>query len=1737
VLHSQTKLEMADFPLLAALAGPGIMAALKALNMNRNSLVLNLLNRPGLHYWAAALAGVAMLVSTARAAAPAFVWLEGEAAKTTFKVNIAGWGRPQFLSASNWLHISVEEGNVEKEVPEEGILLDYAFRSTKEGGYEVWNRVGFEFARSPFEWRLDDGPWRKAAPDDLTSDLMEIAFWCEVAWLKMGEVELTAGDHRLQIHLPKARNDKGKWQRILYASDAICLHQGPFQPNSKFKPGESGREAADEAAGRVVFQLPEAKAAERASVKLGGVWEIARDDEQLPGEVAEPIKELPKNGVWRAIPVPGDKNKVREDLIFAHRLWYRTRIAVPASMAGRGFLLEFPYNNLNTTIYVNGVYCGFEKNPFAPFQVDVTKGIKAGQANEIWVGIRDAWYGRSADPKRPLKLRKTFNYPIGLFNQGFQDMDYPVWNCPQSGILATPTFVAAGGGVYAADVFVKPSVAQKRLEAEMALLNTTANDVSGEIRWEAVDDRSGQVEHPFKAQPFSVAAGQTQTVILADAWGEARQWWPDTPNLYRLRTTLVVNGAPSDAKETLFGFREWRRAGTQFTLNGVVWHIWADLIGEHRSPQEWLAAYRRTNQRLTRLSTAGQASSDSRWLGLEPQDALEFCDRNGVLVRRNTTLDGETIGYQFSESDPETRRQQGGAELKLALMKNWRDQCVAQVRGERNHPSIQIWSLENEFAYINLINLLGNSPNMDRYEEEITKAHDAVMAADPTRSAMTDGGGAMKKNTLAVHGDHYVATLDARYPDLAYEPYVEGGGRGRWKWDQQRPRFIGEEFFATGINPADYAMWGGETAFQGKAATRDAIAICYRMLTEGYRWGGHYAAWHLWLGGEGGPAQWIANGPRAVLVRQWDWTFEAAGSVKRTFGVFNDTQQAESITFTRRLTLDGKEVYAKRSTHNVAPGTAEKFDETIPMPTVAARQEGELGLELNAGGKEIFRDTKAVSVLPAPAAGKLAAGTVAVFDPAGETAAFLKGLGQPFTAVESLDAIPPGARVLVVGRDAIEAGASTSSRLAAQASEGRAVVVLDQTNPLKYQALPAEMELAPRLKKNDFGTEIPISEGRTAFIEDASHPALAGLKDKDFFTWGPGELVYRNAYRKPTRGAKSLVQTGPRLEYSALVEVPVGRGVMYLCQLDVGRRLASNVVAQHLVANLLRCAAGYKLEFAPVASVIADEQLDQALQAIGLQHTKAADPVAAIRDAQKRIAVVSATPANLQALSASLETLQTFWQRGGTLVLCGLTPEGLADYNRIVGVQHVLRPFKRERVTFPPVRNPLTAGLTTGDIVMLSGKRIFGWTADEYVASDVFTYVVDLDEVAPFARSDFSSYDNIVNGFVGSDGWPLIIDFEYPKDGKPYEINLDLPQEETIVEYTHDPSVNYNATTKIALLFEGKDRAEYDLQPHGDAQTFAVNPPRKARRVTLQLVAWLSDPAKWPIIGIDNIYLKAQRSPEWRATVKPMLNSGALVQYVKGSGGVVLCNLKFQQTEAVPVNKTKKRTILATVLRNLKAPFSGGKTVIAGANLACTPIDIHTKATTYKDERGWFGDKRRTLKALPPGEHIFAGVKYNVYEMPTSPVPQVLMLRGGGVPGNLPEEIMGIPINTKADALFFLHTARLDRRMNDREREERKRFELCRYVVHYADGQAIEVPVFAEMDIDHFTQREPKAIPGAQVAWTAKFDDSEESAVAYAKQWNNPRSGIEIKSVDMVYGKDKDRGVPALLAVTAATVE
>ena len=1680
----------------------------------------------GERWWHIAAAGVGILLNLlcgsvvhAQESAP-YVWIEAEAAgKINVKPNVSGWGHTEFLSDGKWLQISIDADKVEKELPTGGALISYPFQTAQAGDYEVWNRIGYEFVRSPFEWRIDAGAWNTVKSEDLTTDLMELADWNEVAWIKMGAAALQPGAHTLEIRLPMTKDEKGKTARILYASDALCLSRGPFHPNSKYKPDADYRSPMDREAALKVFDMPGTQAGwERTALPLNGLWEICRHDEQRPGEVAAPIPDFPQQPHWYGIAVPGDK-MARPEFVMAHRVWYRTHVRIPP-FGKYSFHLVFPQNNLNTTVYVNGVYCGFNKNPFARFSIDITKAFKPGM-NEIQVGIKDAYYGFSANPADPMKLRKHFNVPLSFTHMGFQDLAYPIWNAFQSGLLVTPVLVSAGP-VYSADVFCKPSVARKELAVDVTLSNPMEQAATGEVVCAAVDPVTGQIYKTLGAQPFTLAAGAKQKVTLSGGWDNPKLWWPDDPHLYLLRTTISVDGKPVDLSETPFGFREWSIEGIHFKLNGINFHGYHDAHGEG-SKEEWLTIHRKTHQAMMRFW-------GTEWKGLPPDEALTFFDTNGVVVRRQGMLDGEAIGYNAIENDPDLKKHYG-SEIKMDLMQNWRDQMVAQVQGERNHPSVMLWSIENEWLYINCINLYGGL--MDAFEAEVTRTSDAVRLADPTRPTMTDGGGANKSQTMPVHGNHYVASTFMQYPALAYAANPDGGGRGRWTWDQKRPRFIGEDYFIAGNHP-ELSYFGGEAVFTGKTGSLPAAGLMARILNEGYRWA-DFGAWDLYMQpSDGDNSQYNALSPRAALCRQWDGTFGSGQTVNRSLALFNDTHSADPIDLTWTLTIGGKRFAYQTTTHHVAPGTNEKFDVALAMPTVTARQEGQWTLRLTVGGKEVYRDVKSISVLPTgvanarPAAlGMLTAQSLAVYDPKGTAVVFLKSRSIPFTPLSSLTTLPETAKILLVGKDALTVAESGSSHLAAYAAAGRTVIVLEQQNPLRYQGLPGEAEAA-------------TNEGRTAFAEDLGHPALQGLQQKDFFTWGADEVVYRNAYQKPTRGGKSLIECDNLLQNSALIEMPADKGLLLLSQLTLEEKLPTNAVAQQLLTNLLAYAATYHLTYRPVTLTPSAESpqsglLQKAVDGVGLTYSRALDPLQAISGVGGKVAVITASPSHLKTLAANIPKVTAFTRAGGWIVFNGLTPEGLTDYNRLVGFDHMIRPFRRERVTFSPARNPLTAGIPTGDIVMYSPKRIFDFQEGNYVVSDEFSYVVDFDEVAPFAHFNNSFYENIVNGFVSADGWPLIVDADLPADGSPLNIAMEFPRPQTVTELTFIGNTMYYPTTKVNLLFDNRkeDAVSFAVRPDNQPQILALPSPHTGKRIDLQLAEWKTLPNVRPIVGVDNIYLKAQRDPTFYQKVKPMLNVGGMMEYPNGQGGIVLCNLLFKETEEVPENAVKKRNILAALLRNLKAPFSS-KSVIAGESLNYRSIDLAKQANQYRDERGWFGDKNFTFKDLPTGKHVFAGVPYTVYDFPTSPVPTAVMLGGNGVPNGLPQEVRGIPVNQKADALFFLQTARIDQKRNSDEIKQNRKFEMAHYVIHYADGQTATIPLYTEIDLDDYRQKSPSPLPGAQIAWTRRYEGAEFSAVAYSKQWNNPRPNVAILSVDLAYGADK-RGVPVLLALTAAT--
>lgn len=1663
------------------------------------------------------------------------VWIEGEepTTKNNDAATFSGWGNKQYLSGEKWLNLAVDEADVPQKLPKEGALFSYDFQAPA-GRREVWAHIGYEFVRSFFQWRIDQGAWQDVKPTNLTTDLMDIAVWCEVAWLKLGDAELSAGKHTLQVRIPPT-TPEGKAQRALFACDCFCLSAEPFHPNGPVKPGADWQSESDRAAAQQVFAMKApAGAGERAEVALAGNWQVTRYDEGLVEDRLGPIKALPEPAAcfWKGIAVPGDKNTVRPELIFCHRLLYRTRVDVPAGLQGRSFVLRLPSFNMAATVFVNGVLCGSSKTAFAIWDCDVTKAIRPGQVNEVCVGIKDIYYGmtRARGNDNP---RYGWNIPLDMVgrNQGVSmTFDMPVCTRSQAGLLEAPV-LSACGPAYTADVFAIPSVKRKELGLEVALANPAGAPVSLKVENEVVPLTGGAAQKTFAAKDVTVPAGGQQTLKLAEGWPNPKLWWPDDPQQYLVVTKLSRNGQVLDVKRTKFGFREWEWDGPQLKLNGVPWQGRADLVGHNTSdPEEAVKAWHQHGQTMMRFW-------GDKWGGLGQEAALDFMDKNGVCVRRSGVFDGEFASYGLSEEVVKDGKKERVA--NRALFDNWREVMEAQVRGERNHPSIFVWSIENEIAFINSRNL----GQIKWAEPELTRCAREVMALDPTRPAMTDGGRCLMDESLPINGCHYDETDFRDYPDEAYTLAKESAAKNPWTLVRERPIFMGESFFARGYPPAAFAAIGGESAFLGRAETKRPVGLYAKMLSEGYRWAG-VAAFHYWFADDG-DLHYNSWQPVCVLCRQWNWTFGGGETVKRTLKVFNDTHTTSPIEMGWQFVVGGKVLQQGKQTFPLGAGLSQETEIEFKTPPAGKRTPAKLVLTCSRDGKEVFREVKDAWLIaqdggPKPAVAK--AGLL-VLDPNGSAKARLKARGIPFTDVARFEDLPDKAQVVLVGQDALTPRQATDPKWRALAAGGARILVLDQANPLHFQAVPADFEVTDRV-------------GRVAFPENGSHPIFAGLDDPDFFTWSKDHVVYRNVYKKATRGALSLVQCDDELGCSAIASCTVNDGLMLLCQMVVGEKLAYDPVAQRLFDNMLAYCAGYK----PVrkrTAVALDEAspAGKLLAGSGLHYDKAGDALQAISDGQHDIVIADATPENLAKLAGQPAKVKAFAARGGWLMLWGLDPKGLADFNKLVGVDHLIRPFEMEKVFLPVPRDPLTAGLTMRDVAMESGQKIMPQAGDRFIANDVFTYVVDTDNIAPFCEipgpehwnepGEKPGFDhwprNMVNGFTSADSWKYCFSILLFK-GETTKWTMTLPRPEEIEEFSVAFNAIYHKVTKFSLVFDGDEAHPevFDAQPGGERQDFALKTPRKAKSITISLLQWEKS-GKNDVVGVDNLWIRVRRSPEFRQRVKPLLNIGALVKYPMGEGGIVLNNLRVMERESVPANAQKKAAIVSTILRNLGAVFGGGREVVAGAGMTYEPVPLDDSCNQFLTaDRGWW-EKPRDLSHFPVGENRFAGVTYRVRDFRTSPLASCVMLAGPGVNGpRPPREVTGIKVGKKADALFFLHTYKRTGEWRPRGRGDQTPPAIFRYVVHYADGQTADVPVLYGEGAENWIQKEPAGLKSASLAWAAPFpnDTSGDQAVVYQMQWNNPRPDVEIASVDLGYDPavGSRYGVPALLGLSVGRV-
>lgn len=385
--------------------------------------------------------------------------------------------------------------------------------------------------------------------------------------------------------------------------------------------------------------------------------------------------------------------------------WYRKPLDLPAVPASRRWALEFEGAFQVATVYVNGREMGQHRGGYTGFRVDLTPALHAGR-NLIAVKVDNRW-----DPTLAPRAGEHV-FSGGLYRD--------VW------LLATDALHVPWAGVGVTTPGLPEGQPRVQVHTEVRNTEARALDVSAEA--EVLTDAGRPVARLAATQ---ARIEPDQTLMLAqqsEVLRGVQLWSPETPTLYRVRTTLKVGGRVRDVVETSFGFRwvQWT-ADKGFFLNGQ--HRYFRGANVHQDQAGWGDAV--TNAAIDRdvklMKDAGFDFLRGSHYPKDPQFA-ESTDRRGMLFLSEAPFWGTApFAHAWGASAYPTE-----ARHVEAFEASVKQQLAEMIRSHRNHPSIVAWSLCNEVFFTAAETL----PAVRKLLKELVAlAHEL----DPTRLASVSG--------------------------------------------------------------------------------------------------------------------------------------------------------------------------------------------------------------------------------------------------------------------------------------------------------------------------------------------------------------------------------------------------------------------------------------------------------------------------------------------------------------------------------------------------------------------------------------------------------------------------------------------------------------------------------------------------------------------------------------------------------------------------------------------------------------------------------------------------------------------------------------------------------------------------------------------------------------------------------------------------------------------------------------
>lgn len=399
--------------------------------------------------------------------------------------------------------------------------------------------------------------------------------------------------------------------------------------------------------------------AQRESISLDGEWKFAVDSTSI-GIAEEWFRTGPPAARTRMVPHTWNVEKGTEE--YGGLGWYAKEIVVPLHWKSRSIHLQFDAVYHSCSIWINGAKAGEHRGSgYTPFAIDGSSHLIAGGKNTIVVCV-DNSYSRMSIP-----FLRSFDWPKdGGIIRSTRMLATERPGIGRLSVTATPVLNGAPGRTSGTVQLVFRMVDAGR---------TRADQVRCRVRVSQGDSHQGRVVTEVSRQP-QVTGDKVELTLSLDS---INLWRVDSPVLYRLEVSLLVEGVRTDSTATTFGFREIRTEGTRVLLNGepvrlmgVEWMPGSSLQGGMAETKEEMS------RMLAKMRSVNAIFTRFHWQ--QDEAVLDWCDRNGILVQEEIPF----WGY--------------GVPLNDTLMALGRRHLDEMIGAHYNHPSIVMWGVGNELA-------------------------------------------------------------------------------------------------------------------------------------------------------------------------------------------------------------------------------------------------------------------------------------------------------------------------------------------------------------------------------------------------------------------------------------------------------------------------------------------------------------------------------------------------------------------------------------------------------------------------------------------------------------------------------------------------------------------------------------------------------------------------------------------------------------------------------------------------------------------------------------------------------------------------------------------------------------------------------------------------------------------------------------------------------------------------------